>query len=522
MWVSNIHLRNIKSFADPGTIALSKGINVLLGANNVGKSIPIKALFMLQDATAIRPADLRVGQNTGEIIIDLEAILEDGYVFTNIKKDSIGDAPSGKIDIKFGYADNDINNPQIQGTVEMGGTQKLSFTGGGGFISYVEPNNFIYPFLSKRKAVGYGEQVNKANANMVAANLTNIVSKIDRIANPQHPGYEAYKNACEGILGFFVSTFPSISGKQAGIVVSNFDGIPLEAMGEGVASLVGIIVDLCLAENKLFLIEELENDIHPQALKRLLELIIQRSQTNQFVISTHSNIVTRYLGSAPENKLYYVTLEFQDRLPTSRCVEVGNSPDERRKVLEDLGYELVDSDLAKGWLFFEESSAERIIREHLIHWFAPGLQGNIRTIAAQGNADVEPRFNDFNRLFLYLHLEGIYKNRAWVIIDGDRKGKKIIADLKHKYASRGWKEEQFQIFTKEDFEEYYPDDFQDQVKPILQMPSGQHKQAAKKELLEKVLTYIKEDEQRARAAFEQSACEVIELLQTIEKALCSS
>ncbi len=53
MWVSNIHLRNIKSFADSGTIALSKGINVLLGANNVGKSILIKALYMLQDGVAM-------------------------------------------------------------------------------------------------------------------------------------------------------------------------------------------------------------------------------------------------------------------------------------------------------------------------------------------------------------------------------------------------------------------------------------------------------------------------------------
>ena len=473
MWVSSIHLRNIKSFSDSGTIALSKGINVLLGANNVGKSIPIKALFMLQEATAaIRPNDLRVGQNTGEIIIDLEAISENGYEFINIKTDSFVDASSGKIDIKFGYADNDLNNPQIQGTVEIGGTNKLSFTGGGGFISNVEPKNFIYPFLSKRKSVGYGEQVNRANANMVATNLGYIVSKIDRIANPQHPGYEAYKNACEGILGFFVSTFPSTSGKQAGIVVSNFDSIPLEAMGEGVANLVGIIVDLCLAEHKLFLIEELENDIHPQALKRLLELIIQKSQTNQFVISTHSNIVTRYLGSAPENKLYSVTSEFHDRLPTSRCVEVGNSPDERRKVLEDLGYELVDYDLANGWLFLEESSAEKIIREYLIPWFAPGLQGNIRTIAAQGNTDVEPRFNDFNRLLLYLHKEDIYKNRAWVIVDGDQKGQKIINNLIQKYASSGWKEEHFQTFSKEDFEEYYPADFQLEVTRIWASNSG--------------------------------------------------
>jgi hypothetical protein len=63
-------------------------------------------------------------------------------------------------------------------------------------------------------------------------------------------------------------------------------------MGEGIPHLLGLINDLCLAENKLFLIEEPENDIHPKALKRLLDLIIQKSQSNQFVIST---------GTAPLN-----------------------------------------------------------------------------------------------------------------------------------------------------------------------------------------------------------------------------
>src|SRR5258708_27626592 len=156
-----------------------------------------------------------------------------------------------------------------------------------------------------------------------------------------------------------------------------------------------------------------------------------------------------------------------------------------------------------------------------MHWFAPGLQGNIRTIAAQGNTDVEPRFNDFNGLFLFLHLEDIYKNRAWVIVDGDQKGQKIIDDLKEKYASSGWKEEHFQTFTKEDFEEYYPADFQDKVIRILQKTDGQHKRAEKRKLLYEVLDYIKNDEQKARETFEQSASEVIDLLRSIEKVLFS-
>ena len=35
-------------------------------------------------------------------------------------------------------------------------------------------------------------------------------------------------------------------------------------------------------------------------------------------------------------------------------------------MLSDLGYELGDFDLWEGWIFFEESSSEKIVREYLI------------------------------------------------------------------------------------------------------------------------------------------------------------
>jgi len=91
--------------------------------------------------------------------------------------------------------------------------------------------------------------------------------------------------------------------------------------------------------------------------------------------------------------------------------------------------------------------------------------------------------------------------------------------LKEKYVPGGWKEEQFRLFSKEDFEEYYPEDFQDDVAPILQKRDGLHKQEEKRKLLNRVLEYIKKDEQTAREAFGKSAREVIKLLQEIEKVL---
>src|SRR5436190_24170739 len=89
--------------------------------------------------------------------------------------------------------------------------------------------------------------------------------------------------------------------------------------------------------------------------------------------------------------------------------------------------------LTKTWLFFEESSAERIVRDFLIPWFTPKLRGRIKTVAAQGTSDVEPRFKDFNRLFVFLHLEEVYKNCAWVIVDGESSGQNVIRELKEQY-----------------------------------------------------------------------------------------
>jgi len=90
-------------------------------------------------------------------------------------------------------------------------------------------------------------------------------------------------------------------------IVSNRDNIPLDMMGEGIANLLGLIVDLCMAENQLFVIEEPENDVHPKALKKLLNLIAEKSVNNQFIITTHFNIVAKYLGAHPNCKLFSVS-----------------------------------------------------------------------------------------------------------------------------------------------------------------------------------------------------------------------
>lgn len=397
MWVSSLEINNIKSFAASGTIALDKKMNIILGANNAGKSTILKVLYQVQNQASLTGSDVRIGASEANAYIALEDLDNETIV------SMVNQGYTRGI-----YIEGSRTWANLQAKMKVGAnSNQIS-------IAPVEPKNFIYPYLSKRKVQGYRRDVNKSFVLDVSDTLVNLVPKVDQLANPYYPKHDEFEQACIDILGFPITAFHAADnqGKQAGLIVNEYDNIPIEAMGEGVPNLLGLIVSLCMAKSKLFLIEELENDIHPRALKSLLELIIKKAEYNQFVISTHSNIVAKYLGSIPGSKIHYVSLapySAESRIPTAIYKEVGNTPQDRREVLEDLGYDLLDYDLAKAWLFFEESSAERLVREFFIPWFLPGLKGKVNTVASGGTSDVEPKFADFSRLFLFLHLEEMYK-----------------------------------------------------------------------------------------------------------------
>lgn len=69
MKVKSIEIKNLKGFIDSGSIELSPTINLLVGANNSGKSTVIKACYLLQCEMDIprfpRFANLRNNRVTG-------------------------------------------------------------------------------------------------------------------------------------------------------------------------------------------------------------------------------------------------------------------------------------------------------------------------------------------------------------------------------------------------------------------------------------------------------------------------
>jgi AAA15 family ATPase/GTPase len=509
MKVKSIQINNLKGFVNSGQIQLSPSINILVGANNSGKSTILKACYLLQaqsqdiganQASSYLIKNRRKGINNTDVIVLFDKI-ELKYI--RVTPQIADENGNFKPEVVLRSLNSNFS-AQIINIVSHNPSHPFPF------ISNREPYNFIYPFFSKRKSTTFTENININNAIEVKEDFQNLYAKISRISNTDYPANPIYRKACQEILRFNVSSSLSTGGIQAGLIVSNLEYIPLDEMGEGTTNLLGLIVDLCIAEDKLFLIEELENDIHPKALKALLELIIEKSETNQFIISTHSNIVTKQLGGKENSKIFQVEMNIIDRMPTSTINEVPNTPESRIKVLKDLGYELYDFEMWQAYLILEESSAERIIRDFLIPIFVPELITKLKTIAANGVDDLEPRFNDFLRLFVFIHTTNTYKDKAWIYADGDKAGLDSVAELKSRFET--WDASHFNTFTKLNFEEYYPERFKEKADKALAIQNKTDKFRAKGELVKEVINWANANKNLAATEFSKSAEEVISIL----------
>jgi AAA domain, putative AbiEii toxin, Type IV TA system/AAA ATPase domain len=477
MRIRTVEITNFRSIEKSGPVDLGP-ITVLIGPNNSGKSSFIQALYQMQVGSPPPAGFLRKGSQTWNVTLQADTSQNDPFG-SNIRRHHVSFAV------------------QYSAQVSVLANGSLSINQ----IPQQEPHAYVYPVLAKRKVATFQQTADKSAAGTIRSDWSFLPARLSKVGNQDFPGSFAYRDACKELLGFVVTQFPSDNGIQAGRYIDADTTIELEAMGEGVTSLAGMLVELATARNKLFLIEEPENDLHPTALKALLELIIQSSANNQFVVSTHSAIVLRLLGASQDAQIIKVELS-EDPLPASSYTPVPATPESRLGVLRELGYEFSDFDLYEAWLILEEPSAERLIRQYFVKWFAPGLIGRLRTIAAEGTGDVEPKFRDLKRLCVFGHLEASYKNKIWVLCDGDPSGVDTVRKLRENFKS--WREDRFSLLDKEALELYYPERFTEQAKTVFAMAKKDQREA-KRILLEEVLAFIEDDEVLAKSEFEVSA-----------------
>lgn len=530
MFIKSIEVKDLRSF-EYFKLSFSEQINLIIGANNSGKSTIIKSLYKLQNSNTLNKYDIRTSRESSHILVELNNVSETEKTrFINDKVSQLHNKP--KVHVLMDLYDSGAVRNQVEkkglenveinleNIFKINSQINLKFTDFKVLPNYEHKGNFIFPFFSKRKTSHLSSQGGQDSTYLVSDNFQNLPAKLRKVTS--HPNlrkdFEAY---CKEILGFTIGIIPGEGnedkiGMYSGLESSD-NPIPVESMGEGVINIIGLIIILLADERKLFLIEELENDIHPKALKKLLNLIVEKSNKNQFIISTHSNIVLRHLGGQESTKVFFTDVKYDEtsNMFTSSINELENEPDKRMAALEELGYEFSDYDLHEGWLFFEESSAEELVKNYFIRWYFPNTNlAKFKTFSARTITQIKDKFDAFNSLFVYLHLTNVYKNKAWVIVDAGSEEKEVVDKFKNYYVKHGWSENNFQQWGRHDFEEYYPEQFQDRVAEIIKAPK-KDRPKLKAELLHDVKAWIVANPKLAKSEFEKSAKEVIQILENI-------
>jgi predicted ATPase len=501
MKICSARLVNFRCFKDSLDLHFHSRMNIFVGKNNSGKSTLLRAILALQFDT-FTGNDLRPGSlDSAYRSVTLDEI--DHNDTLHQRRHSLS-----RINYYWMIRGSDPFSNQAD---------SMQVSSSSPVIPGTRPFNLFVPFLGRRKAQSFDHSVSTNAQQNVDGTLRFLYSRIDLLATYGHADHESFKLAIEDIIGLPITMRASGAGKEAGAYYDRDTFVSIESMGDGISELVAMIVEICTERNKVFLIEEPETNIHPDGIKALIRLIKRSDSSNQFFVTTHSNIVVRELGAPDESKIFQFFRAGRAIDDPSTISEIGSSPDERIRLLADLGYEFCDFEMHARWLFLEESTAERVVRDILIPLFVPELTGRLRTFSTAGAGNLEASFTSFQRVMVFVHLQEIYRDRLWVYMDGDNAGKEALEKIRLKFPSYGT--EYLQNFTQENFEEYYPIYFRKQVNNCLSETKKEAKRMLKVELLDQVVKWTNSDRKTAKHAWQESAKEVIEILESIAKHL---
>lgn len=503
MWIRQLRIVGTRCFDDTGYVELSKKCNIFVGQNNVGKSTLLKGVLGFQ-MTPFESHDVRSPNGPSYVEARLNDVSADRYIAhapsnrpatvqaVRYIRGPVPQPPPGYLQCSY-----TLQNPTLFGSTR--------------------PHHSVVPFLAKRKASSFDENVAEGMQAQLMGTLHNLYSRIDLLATAGHPRHAAFQSALAEIVGLPITTKASQSGKRAGYYLDDDKFITLDCMGDGVAEMVALIVELCLETGKIFILEEPETNLHPRGLKALLGMVRDVSEHNQFVIATHSNIVVRELGADDSTRVFRVYRDGDDPKTASSVELVPRDPVAHTALLRELGYEFSDVGLYEAWFFLEESSAERVINEILVPWFVPELKGRLRTYSAAGISNVEPGVAEFQRLVVFVHLQPAYEGRLWIRVDSGGGGEQVAQSLRDKFSYLT--EETCSAFSKTEFERYYPSQFQERVGEVFAIASKPERQRRKIELLIDVLEWSRGNLIDAKLAWSQSAAEPIDVLMKIKDSL---
>jgi len=349
-WIREVEIKNFRGIRE-GTLTDLKGINILVGRNNTGKSTILEAIY-----TGLLGADPDIlGAGAIDFVVKRRTWigLESGLLLINI------DAEESVISIKF----NDDSVLQTSISIEAPRVPELEILRERGLdISNLGALKIVRKGRLSDEQIFYFDKDGKITVSVSEEGEGNIPPAVfidwNRVYSFNSPektykvllkrsGYEA-KETILKILGVKFSEIKSIElfpvGDHIVLHIVYIDrALPYYVLGDGVKSMLMYIMILNAAENAILLVEEPELHLHSSLMDLVCEALIRtfKERGNQVILSTHSlEFVDKMLEHVEKHGIGEELRIYRTMLENGVLKTVAYSFEEAKAYRRDLEYDL--------------------------------------------------------------------------------------------------------------------------------------------------------------------------------------
>ena len=442
-YIESLLAKNVTCFPKV-QLSFSPGINIIVGANNTGKSTLLRLL-----ASAVRPQELMPSRRNAQ-----------ETTTTTLYIKGRPDNSTNKFEIPgIGYI-NQQDRVLIQPDKKTSLIWSLESQNGGlNSLAREVFQQWFYVLDDRRNQfTEFDYTVSGQAVSNRAVGFKNLPALIDFHMSSSDGRREKFLDWCKEVIPVYFQQNYVDNGKSLGYFPEE-TFVDLKQMGSGVTQVIGIIASSLYPQSQIILIDELESDLHPKAVRALCRLILQQSSAHQYFITTHSSVVLSELSADLESRLYSVRAVEGKRDSSGAHIQSFSEASEveremRREILCDLGYVASDLGIYDYWIVLEESTLQSIIDSVFLQKEFKKLQGRVKVISSGGAGNVSHRTESLIGHILYGHLQKDGLTHIRVIIDGGKVGEEVANNLCKKFKSL---ESNITVLSEDRIEKFYPD-----------------------------------------------------------------
>ncbi len=296
--INNFEIKNYKCFKDFKVEGLSQ-INIISGDNNVGKSAFLEAIYINLNAHMViqsivdENVEIRSYFKALKIISKNRGINEQGFIdyMKNINFETT--INKKKFSIKY---ENNLPKKELSNYTNLASVDSFEF-----LTIQIIGDKIIYPFeIIKQMEHTKISQSYIDSSKPINKKLLTLYSSIQNL-NLQHKFSEYLKLIDKNITWIE----PQLIGNDLYLRINLKNPIKSllsSELGEGTNRFIEILATLLTKQNRVILIDEIENGIHYTKLKDIWKAIIEIVQKEkiQLFVTTHDKETIEALNEASE------------------------------------------------------------------------------------------------------------------------------------------------------------------------------------------------------------------------------